>query len=84
MPGRAGVQLAFNAVEIMLRVADDGLGFDRFGHEQRSLSDRGSGLTNMRERARLRSGRIEIRSAPGMGTELQAWIPTTFDGEITA
>ena len=78
------VRLVFRAADIMLRVADDGLGFDLSGNEQRSVSDRGFGLTIMRERARLRGGRIEIRSTPGIGTELQAWIPNTAGGEITA
>ena len=49
------MRLAFGAAEIMLRVADDGVGFDLSGYEKRSVSDRRFGLTIMRERARARA-----------------------------
>jgi signal transduction histidine kinase len=57
---------------IRLRVQDDGRGFDLAtgpgvpGH---------LGLAAMRERVELLGGRLTIRSAPGKGTTVQAWVP---------
>lgn len=54
-----------------LGVADDGIGFDpAAGRERASL-----GLASMRERVALLGGRLDIRSRPGQGTQLAAWVP---------
>ena len=57
--------------EILLRVADDGAGFDV------AVSPRGVGLSGMRERVRLLGGVLEIESRPGRGTEVTARIPVS-------
>lgn len=52
-------------------VADDGGGFD-------PAAERGHaslGLASMRERVALLGGRFEIRSRPGQGTRVTAWVP---------
>lgn len=46
---------------IVLSVEDDGVGFDP------TLFTEGIGLKNMRSRAELEAGRLEVRSAPGQG-----------------
>jgi len=46
---------------LVVRVADDGLGFDLSRGE-------GRGILRMREHARLAGGRLEVRSAPHAGT----------------
>jgi signal transduction histidine kinase len=58
---------------LRLVVRDDGVGFapDAPGCRQ-SL-----GLASMRERVRLLGGTLEIESAPGQGTTISAWVPTT-------
>jgi signal transduction histidine kinase len=59
--------------EIALGVSDDGRGFVPGG-----LSEQGSGrlgLLGMHERTRLLGGHLEVRSAPGQGTVVQAAIP---------
>jgi len=54
---------------VMIR--DDGVGF--------STSDprkpQSFGLLGVRERAYLLGGEIHIVSAPGKGTEIEAWLP---------
>jgi signal transduction histidine kinase len=55
------------AVEVIVR--DDGSGFD---HE---AADRGFGLIGMQERVALAGGRLEIESAPGVGTTILADLP---------
>jgi signal transduction histidine kinase len=55
----------------VLRIADDGLGFDA---EAATPSGR-FGLTSMRERAEGFGGRFTLRSAPGEGTMVEVTIP---------
>jgi two-component system, NarL family, sensor histidine kinase UhpB len=50
----------------MLRVTDDGKGFNDAGGETPGL-----GITGMRERARLAGGRLRVRSRPGSGTVVE-------------
>jgi two-component system NarL family sensor kinase len=58
---------------IILRVEDDGVGFDVLSvlHERRE----GLGLTNMRERIEMLGGAFYVHSKPG-ATVLQAYLPT--------
>jgi two-component system sensor histidine kinase UhpB len=50
----------------MLRVTDDGRGFD-----DAAAASPGLGITGMRERARLAGGRLRVRSRPGRGTVVE-------------
>lgn len=50
----------------MLRVTDDGKGFNDAVEESHGL-----GITGMRERARLAGGRLRVRSRPGSGTVVE-------------
>ncbi|HYM50049.1 MAG TPA: PAS domain S-box protein [Candidatus Limnocylindrales bacterium] len=72
---RVEVTLRNEAGGVLLEITDDGCGFaasevpaHRPGH---------LGLPAMRERAEIARGRLTIRSAPGQGTTVQAWIPGT-------
>lgn len=66
----ADVQLLITPDEVTLAVEDDGKGFDTPGVAKDSY-----GLTGMSERAKLLSGKLEIRSSPGEGTRVEAKIP---------
>lgn len=55
---------------LILRVCDDGIGFTP--GEARFT---GLGLTSMRERLRLVGGAVDISSAPGKGTRIEASVP---------
>ena len=62
VPARQGLQLS---------VRDNGRGF-----EAAEARARGSlGLASMRERIRLLNGELDIRSSPGQGTTVTAWVP---------
>lgn len=71
---RVELQLDRSAGMLSLLVADDGQGFDR-----RALPgpDGGFGLSGMRERMRLVGGEIDIESAVGWGTRVQARLHLT-------
>ncbi|MBS0554728.1 MAG: histidine kinase, partial [Proteobacteria bacterium] len=55
---------------IVLRVADNGIGFDpaRLGRARH-------GLAGIAHRVQMLSGRLQVKSAPGKGTVIQARIP---------
>ena len=59
----------------ILRVRDDGRGFD-LEHVLQTARARGSlGLTQMRERAERASGTFTIEAAPGKGTTIEVRLP---------
>ncbi len=56
---------------LQLVVSDDGQGFDTSRDEPHASL----GRVSMRERVRLLGGRLSVRSAPGKGTTVTAWVP---------
>jgi signal transduction histidine kinase len=58
-----------------LRVGDDGIGFDVASVRRQAVRGASLGLLSMEERATLAGGGLEFKSAPGEGTEVQAWFP---------
>jgi signal transduction histidine kinase len=66
---RIEIGLVLRNGAIVLRVSDDGCGFDP------GAGRKGLGLIGMRERVALAGGRLEIDSEPGRGTTLTAEVP---------
>ncbi len=58
-----------------LCVRDDGVGFDVAALRQQAVQGASLGLLSMEERATLVDGGLELKSAPGQGTEVHAWFP---------
>jgi signal transduction histidine kinase len=67
--GEVRIRLAREGDRLTLRVADRGVGFDP------RPRTRGLGFLGMRERAVLLGGRIDVRSAPGAGVEIEVELP---------
>jgi signal transduction histidine kinase len=65
---------------IVLRVADDGRGFDT---SSRALAG-SHGLRNMAERARLVGGRLDIQSTIGHGTHVRFEVPIASMSAISS
>jgi signal transduction histidine kinase len=64
---------------VLLEIEDDGVGFN-VGEVDATYERRGSlGMVNMRERAELINGILQIDSAERKGTRIQVWIPLTED-----
>jgi signal transduction histidine kinase len=63
----------------LLEIVDNGVGFDvkamAQSYDKRANSS--LGMVNLRERAELVNGVIQIDSAPGQGTKVQVYIPLT-------
>ena len=66
------VELAAGGRGAELHVRDDGSGFDPAISR---AGGRGLGLEGMAERARLVGGELDVRSAPGAGTEVTLRLP---------
>ncbi|GAB4564606.1 MAG: hypothetical protein Fur0017_00290 [Anaerolineales bacterium] len=64
---------------VLLEIQDNGAGFDvqtiTQNYDKRSSSS--LGMVNLRERAELVNGLLNIESAPGKGTNVQVYIPLT-------
>jgi signal transduction histidine kinase len=68
----AEVELRCDDSRALLRVTDDGQGFDIGA---RSPDDTSYGLRSMTERAELMGGRLTVASRPGLGTTVTATVP---------
>ncbi|EHR50208.1 signal transduction histidine kinase [Saccharomonospora marina XMU15] len=70
------LSLLCDSSEVVLRISDNGLGFDRdataFGD---GLPSGGYGMVSMAERAELIGGRLVVTSRPGEGTTVTARVP---------
>lgn len=64
------VSLHFSDAAVLLKVHDDGRGFDPRGSRPGHY-----GLVNMRERANKVGGEVTVESAPGQGTEVAFRVP---------
>lgn len=72
--GRVEIHLAADRDALVLRITDDGIGFAEHAAQP------GRGLASMRQRAREVGGRLEIESAPGLGTRLTLQVPLARRG----
>ncbi len=62
---------------VLLEIEDDGVGFN-VGEVDATYERRGSlGMVNMRERAELINGILNISSTEGKGTLIKVWVPLT-------
>ena len=79
---RVGVTLSYCEDVVLLDVRDDGIGFTaESGFAAGQAGDgQGFGLTAMQQRVRQVAGTIEIESAPGAGTAINATVPALSVG----
>ncbi len=67
----ARIVLDLRTSALILRVEDDGSGFDTATLGSAERAGTSGGVRGMRDRAELFGGRIEVRSSPGRGTTVQ-------------
>ncbi len=72
---RVTVRLVASAPYIVLRIQDNGCGFDPAERLEAVREQRRMGLQSMEERARLLGGRMRITTRPGKGTRLYLEAP---------
>ena len=69
-----GILLAALGDTIVVRITDDGIGFDQVWASPPQQTGR-FGLWNIRDRARELGGSLTVDSTPGVGTTIQAIVP---------
>jgi signal transduction histidine kinase len=72
---RVSVRVDCDARQLAVEIADDGVGFDPPAEVGQGAGGRAQGIENIRRRAELLGGRVEIRSAPGQGTAVSLTMP---------
>jgi signal transduction histidine kinase len=72
-----GIHLHYGKQLLTMQIADNGKGFILPGNNT------GTGLKNIRKRASLLNGRLNLKSAPGEGTKLNIQIPL-YDNNTNA
>jgi PAS domain S-box-containing protein len=80
-PRRVGVELTVRHGLLVIRISDDGVGFDQEAQRAGLITSGSMGLVSMEERARLAGGRFEVKSAPGAGTCVSALFPLDAQAE---
>ncbi len=70
---RVDLHLLDKEDEVYMVIEDDGLGFD----QNEMMTNTGSGLKNIQERAKLLNGNAEIQSSPNNGTIIEVSIPVS-------
>ena len=69
------VRLVSSFPKIILRIEDDGRGFDVAGRMASAVNEKRMGLRSMQERAALLGGEMRIESRPMQGTKLIVEFP---------
>jgi PAS domain S-box-containing protein len=73
--GRVIIRLVASSPNIILRIEDDGRGFDVASRVSTALKEKRMGLSSMEERVSLLGGRMDIKSRVGQGTRILIEIP---------
>ncbi len=73
------IRLVASYPTVMLRIEDNGKGFDVTAFKNRGNGNKPKGLKNMEGRVRLQNGKLRILSKPGAGTRILAEIPFSKD-----
>jgi len=71
----ASISLQRQGQEIILKITDNGIGFDVSKITYIEESGRGAGIFSMKERTRLLGGRCYIESKPNRGTSINVFVP---------
>jgi PAS domain S-box-containing protein len=69
------IELKVTGQVLHLVIRDDGIGFGMEEMREHAVAGSSLGLLGMEERASLIGGSVELKTAPGMGTEVHAWFP---------
>ena len=69
------IRLVASSPNIILRIEDNGRGFDVESRLARSLKEKRMGLSSMEERVNLLGGTIQISSRPSKGTKIFIEVP---------
>lgn len=72
---KASVKLVASHPNLIVRIRDDGVGFDPERQQENAVRSRRMGVQGLKERARLMDGELQIVSRPGKGTAISLEVP---------
>lgn len=81
---RIDVKVVKSLARIILRVEDDGIGFEPLSRMTSAVAEKRMGLRSMHERATLLGGTMHVRSKPGKGTKILVELPITVSSDKEA
>ena len=67
---------------VVMRITDNGVGFETNRYIRNRDPRAGIGLRNMRERMEFHGGGLTVRSEPDDGTKITAFIPASSDNAL--
>ena len=76
------INLEYGTDQLLMRISDDGKGFDVSKLTGVDNRGRGSGLFGMKERVKLLGGNCHVEAKPDQGTSVIVKVPTTRSVEI--
>ena len=79
---RVVITLDYKVDKLVMRIEDDGKGFNVSKVTGVDDKGRGSGLFSMKERVKLMEGRCSIESRPGRGTAVKVTVPTNGGSSV--
>lgn len=74
---QAVIKMVASFPDIILRIEDDGLGFNPKKRLRALTNEKRMGLRSMQERAALLGGKMKVQSKPGKGTIISIEVPYT-------
>ena len=72
------VRLNYEENMVLMQIKDDGKGFDKIENGKK-ISDKGSGLMNMKHHSEMIGATFNIESEPNMGTEINISVPEPYN-----
>lgn len=81
---RAVVSLELQGGRVVIRVSDDGVGFQDARTAMRAAADQGFGLFSIRDRMEYLGGAMWVDPAPGRGAAVNLIAPTSLKSRIKA
>ena len=75
----AFLEASNEAEQLVIRVKDQGIGFEVQTAQQKQSPNGHMGLVNIKERLSLLGGDLQITSNPGQGTEVTVVVPLQGD-----
>lgn len=72
---RVRINMVASFPNLLLRITDNGTGFDVKKHNTAEVNRKHMGLRSMEERAMLLNGKLDIQSRPGSGTRILIEVP---------
>lgn len=73
--GLVTIKMVYSFPKIILRITDDGIGFNVKDQSVRALSEKRMGLRSMEERVSLLNGKMKIKSRSDKGTKIFIEVP---------